>query len=69
MPRLRALLVGSVLGGALSAVVAPRLNRLRRRGLLSGLDKHVLAAFADTPCSQESAACGDNEREECQPDA
>ena len=69
MPRLRALLVGSMLGGALSVVLAPRLSRLRRRGPLSGLDKHILAAFADTPCSQESAACGDKEEEECQVDA
>jgi hypothetical protein len=69
MPRFRALLVGSMLGGALSVVLAPRLSRLRRRGPLSGLDRHIVAAFAGTPCSQELAACGDKEPEECQPDA
>jgi hypothetical protein len=68
MPRLRTLLFGSMLGGALSVVLAPRLSRLRRRGPLSGLDRHILGAFANTPCAQESAACGDKEPEECQPE-
>jgi len=53
MGRFRTVFLGSVAGGLLSAVMAPRLARLRR-GPLGAFDRRALAAFAGTPCSQES---------------
>jgi hypothetical protein len=61
MARMRALFVGSVLGGALSAVLARRLNDLRNRRLLAARRDRTLAAFGGAPCTQESCATGDKE--------
>jgi hypothetical protein len=58
---MRALFVGSILGGALSAVVARRMADLRNRRLLAARHSRALAAFGGAPCTQESCAAGDKE--------
>ena len=52
MARFRTVFLGTIVGGLLSAVMAPRLARLRR-GPLGAFDRRVLTAFGGTPCSQE----------------
>jgi hypothetical protein len=58
---MRALFVGSILGGALSAVLARRVAELRCRRLLPAQHGRALAAFGGAPCAQESRAPGDKE--------
>jgi hypothetical protein len=61
MARMRTLLYGSILGGAVSAVLARRLADLRYRRLLAARHGRVLAAFGGAPCTQGSCATGDKE--------
>ena len=58
---MRTLFVGSILGGALSVVLAPVLVGLRYRRLLAARHGRDLAAFGGAPCTQESCAEGDKE--------
>ncbi len=61
MARMRTLFFGSILGGAVSAVLARRLADLRYRRLLAARHGRALAAFGGAPCTQESCATGDKE--------
>ena len=58
---MRTLFFGSILGGAVSAVLARRLADLRYRRLLAARHGRALAAFGGRPCTQESCATGDKE--------
>jgi hypothetical protein len=51
----RLAVAGGVLGGALSALLAPRLGG-RPRGPLAIAERRALARFAGTPCSRETRA-------------
>jgi len=61
MARVRTLFVGTILGGALSVVLAPRLVGQRCRRLAAARRCRALAAFGGAPCTQESRATGDKE--------
>ena len=59
MARLRTVFVGTILGGAVSAVLTPRLLSRRYRLLAAARRGRTLSAFAGTPCTQESRRAGE----------
>jgi hypothetical protein len=61
MARMRTLFAGTILGGALSVVLAPGPAGRRWRRLLAARGCRALAAFGGAPCTQESCATGDKE--------
>jgi len=58
---MRTLFVGTILGGALSLVLAPGLAGRRARSMLAARACRTVAAFGGAPCAQESCAAGDKE--------
>jgi hypothetical protein len=61
MTRLRTVFLGGVVGGVVSALLAPRLGGARRGPLarcapLTVRDRRVVARFGGTPCSREPAS-------------
>jgi hypothetical protein len=63
MARLRTVFVGTILGGAVSAVLTPRLLGLRYRRMVAARRGRTLSAFAGPPCTQDSCRAGDKETE------
>jgi len=63
MARLRTVFVGTILGGAVSAVLTPRLLTLRYRRLVAARRGRTLSAFAGAPCTQESRRAGETKTE------
>jgi hypothetical protein len=63
MARLRTVFIGTILGGAVSAVLTPRLLGLRYRRMVAVRRGRTLSAFAGPPCAQGSRRAGDKESE------
>jgi hypothetical protein len=63
MARLRTVFVGTILGGAVSAVLTPRLLGLHYRRLVAARRGRTISAFVGPPCTQDSRRAGETRTE------